>query len=113
MGEKIKYINASIIGEEIGVKKPDINEFLAACGLLEARVDHRGDREWRLTDAGRKWGREKRVGQRSDGSDIVQIKWLPELAGELAAVAAKLTRRVLVTEDEFAVIVKARHDIEI
>lgn len=50
--EPICSLNATGLGQLLGMKAKDANQHLAACGLQHR--NHRG--EWELTDAGRRWG---------------------------------------------------------
>lgn len=98
------FVNASEIGKQIDVSRNDINRFLTDNGLIIQSQDRQGDVEWKLTAEGQKWGKEFRVGERSNGAAIIQIRWRPELAGHLLrdidrGVAIK-TVKMAVTNEE-------------
>ena len=69
--EPICSLNATGLGQLLGMKAKDTNQHLAACGL-QVR-NQRG--EWELTDAGRSWG--EALPYCGQGHSGYQILWNP------------------------------------
>jgi hypothetical protein len=69
--EPICSLNATGLGQLLGMKAKDTNQHLAACGL-QVR-NQRG--EWELTDAGRSWG--EALPYCRQGHSGYQILWNP------------------------------------
>jgi prophage antirepressor-like protein len=75
--EPICSLNATGLGQLLGMKAKDTNQHLAACGL-QIR-NQRG--EWELTDAGQSWG--EALPYCRQGHSGYQILWNPAVVGVL------------------------------
>ncbi len=69
---EIGYLNPTKIGEKIGLKPAEVNKKLEKMGL-QAKID----KEWRLTDEGKKYGEEQPYTR--NGHSSYHIQWNDEI----------------------------------
>ncbi len=79
--EPLCSLNATGLGQRIGMGAKDTNQHLAACGLQ--RRNQRGD--WELTEAGRRWG--EALPFCRGGHSGYQILWNPAVIDVIRELA--------------------------
>jgi len=70
---EIGYLNATQIGDRLGVNAAQANKMLLAKGLQEQQVDAKGKKNWRITEAGKQYGEEFPFVR--NGHSDYQIRW--------------------------------------
>jgi P22_AR N-terminal domain. len=75
------FLNATEIGKRIGTNAVKANKMLAAKGLQEQKVDAKGNKKWRITEAGKQYGEEFPF--LNHGHSDYQIKWNESVIGVL------------------------------
>ncbi|WP_207652687.1 Rha family transcriptional regulator [Desulfosporosinus sp. FKA] len=76
------FLNATEVGKRLGISAVSANKKLASKGLQEQQVDGKGNKDWRLTEDGKKHGEEFPYVR--NGHSGYQIKWNESVMEALA-----------------------------
>ncbi|SPF51207.1 putative SPBc2 prophage-derived antirepressor protein YoqD [Candidatus Desulfosporosinus infrequens] len=93
------YLNPTEVGKRLGISAVNANKALLAKGLLEQQVDAKGNKDWRITEAGKPYGEE--FPYVKNGHSGYQIRWNESV---MEALTEKVPDDAQLTENDLKLI---------